>query len=158
MNERLADIKARYDQALRHPPRERDQHLKDLAELFSMLEDTQVDRVALKTALDEARGLLGTGRSLMRQLCESLSHISRLNLTPCDDWLMASRDFLARTPAEALETLEKERAGYRIFKDGDMWCAVGPGFIDLQVSPAGFGKTPVAALAALAQGGDDEAR
>ena len=30
----------------------------------------------------------------------------------------------------------------RVFKDGDMWCAVGPDFINLQESPAGFGETP----------------
>ena len=35
---------------------------------------------------------------------------------------------------------------YRIFKDGDQWCAVGRGFIDLQQSPAGFSDTPAEAL------------
>lgn len=38
---------------------------------------------------------------------------------------------------------------YRIFKDGDRWCAVGPGFRNLQEDPAGFGPTPHAALANL---------
>jgi hypothetical protein len=39
--------------------------------------------------------------------------------------------------------------GYRIFLDGDMWCAVGPGFVNLQESPAGFGSTPILALRRL---------
>lgn len=38
---------------------------------------------------------------------------------------------------------------YKIFKDGDSWCAVGPGFIDLQESLAGFGDTKAEALAEL---------
>lgn len=43
--------------------------------------------------------------------------------------------------------------GFRIFRDGTAWCAVGPGFTNLQESPAGFGDTPAAALSALcAQG------
>lgn len=37
----------------------------------------------------------------------------------------------------------------RVFLDGDMYCAVMPDFIDLQSSPAGFGKTPEEARAAL---------
>jgi len=36
--------------------------------------------------------------------------------------------------------------GYRIFKDGDQWCAVGHRFIDIQQSPAGFADTPAEAL------------
>ena len=36
-----------------------------------------------------------------------------------------------------------------IFRDGNQWCAVGPGFKNLQESPAGFGDTPNAALYAL---------
>jgi len=38
---------------------------------------------------------------------------------------------------------------YRIYLDGDMWCAVGPNFVDLQESKAGFGKTPNEAIADL---------
>ncbi len=37
----------------------------------------------------------------------------------------------------------------RVFMDGDMWCAVLPDFEDLQVSPAGFGKTKEDAMAQL---------
>lgn len=33
----------------------------------------------------------------------------------------------------------------RVFKDGNMWCAVDPDFVDLQASPAGFGETPALA-------------
>jgi len=32
--------------------------------------------------------------------------------------------------------------GFHIFKDGNMWCAVGPHFRDLQQDNAGFGETP----------------
>ena len=35
--------------------------------------------------------------------------------------------------------------GFHIFKDGNSWCAVGPNFVDLQESVAGFGGTPIAA-------------
>jgi hypothetical protein len=35
--------------------------------------------------------------------------------------------------------------GFHIFKDGNSWCAVGPTFVDLQESIAGFGSTPMAA-------------
>ena len=39
--------------------------------------------------------------------------------------------------------------GYRVFKDGNEWCAVGKGFINLQESKAGFGHTPLVALGEL---------
>ena len=32
--------------------------------------------------------------------------------------------------------------GFHVFRDGDAWCAVGPHFIDLMKSTAGFGNTP----------------
>jgi hypothetical protein len=44
-----------------------------------------------------------------------------------------------------------ERIGARIGKDGDAWYATRADFIDLQVSPAGFGDTALEALAALAK-------
>ena len=37
--------------------------------------------------------------------------------------------------------------GFHIFQDGTSWCAVGPNFVNLQESIAGFGSTPVAAYA-----------
>lgn len=37
----------------------------------------------------------------------------------------------------------------RVYKDGDMWCAVKPDFVNLQESPAGFGKTPQEARAQI---------
>lgn len=37
--------------------------------------------------------------------------------------------------------------GFHIFKDGNSWCAVGPNFVNLQESVAGFGSTPIAAYA-----------
>jgi hypothetical protein len=42
------------------------------------------------------------------------------------------------------------RAGVEISMDGDQWCATGPGFDNLAVSPAGFGDTTIGAMAALA--------
>lgn len=35
--------------------------------------------------------------------------------------------------------------------DGNQWCATNPDFINLQESPAGFGDTPMEAIAALAK-------
>jgi len=46
---------------------------------------------------------------------------------------------------------ESDEDCYRIFKDGNQWCAVQPGFINLQESNAEFGDTPVAALTELAR-------
>jgi hypothetical protein len=39
--------------------------------------------------------------------------------------------------------------GYHLLRDGDAWAAVGPDFVDLQQSPAGFGATPEEAVGAL---------
>jgi hypothetical protein len=39
--------------------------------------------------------------------------------------------------------------GFHLFRDGDAWCAVGPEFVDLAHSPAGFGDTQAAAVWAL---------
>ncbi len=36
---------------------------------------------------------------------------------------------------------------FRVFRDGDAWCAVGPEFEDIMQSPAGFGATPDEAVA-----------
>jgi hypothetical protein len=41
--------------------------------------------------------------------------------------------------------------GGDIYLDGNAWCAVGPGFINIQESHCGFGDTPVEAFAALAR-------
>jgi len=38
-----------------------------------------------------------------------------------------------------------------VFMDGDAWCATKDGFINLQESKAGFGKTPKEAVAQLEQ-------
>jgi len=37
----------------------------------------------------------------------------------------------------------------RFMRDGDMWMAFNPGFVNLQESPAGFGETRAKALAEL---------
>jgi len=39
--------------------------------------------------------------------------------------------------------------GLRLYMDGSAWCATLGDFIDLQSSPAGFGNTPLEAMAAL---------
>lgn len=36
--------------------------------------------------------------------------------------------------------------GVRVYKDGGLWCAVGPNFENLQESEAGFGETPQQAV------------
>jgi hypothetical protein len=38
--------------------------------------------------------------------------------------------------------------GFHLLRDGNSWCAVGPEFLDLQRSPAGFGDTPEQAVKA----------
>lgn len=35
--------------------------------------------------------------------------------------------------------------GFHIYRDGNMWCAIGPHFRNLQEDNAGFGGTPEAA-------------
>jgi hypothetical protein len=44
-----------------------------------------------------------------------------------------------------------KRIDVRLEMDGDAWCATGPGFANLQESPAGFGKTKLEAMSALAR-------
>jgi hypothetical protein len=39
--------------------------------------------------------------------------------------------------------------GFHLLKDGGVWLAVGPEFVDLARSPAGFGNTPKAAVREL---------
>jgi hypothetical protein len=42
---------------------------------------------------------------------------------------------------------EKHRMGeFLLFMDGDKWCAVREGFVNLQESPAGFGDTIIQAI------------
>lgn len=41
------------------------------------------------------------------------------------------------------------QVGYRVQLDGSIWCATGPGFVDLQASPAAFDATPLSALRTL---------
>lgn len=38
---------------------------------------------------------------------------------------------------------------YRIYLDGDSWCAVTSDFVNIQESNAGFGETPMIALGEL---------
>jgi transcription elongation factor Elf1 len=43
--------------------------------------------------------------------------------------------------------IKRYQESYIIFKDGNMWCAAPPGFVNLQETPfVGFGKTPKKAL------------
>lgn len=41
------------------------------------------------------------------------------------------------------------QTGWKVFRDGNQWCAVGPGFVDLQESDAGFGDDIEGAIADL---------
>jgi hypothetical protein len=43
----------------------------------------------------------------------------------------------------------RSKKEYRVFLDGDQWCAVGSDFVNLQESCAGFGRLPSIALASL---------
>lgn len=47
------------------------------------------------------------------------------------------------------ETRREFKDQFRIYLDGDQWCAVGPGFVDLQATRAGFGHSPLTALVQL---------
>ena len=51
--------------------------------------------------------------------------------------------------AEKVSELAPTFTGYRLFMDGNAWCAVGPHFKCLAIDPAGFGETEEAAVAAL---------
>jgi hypothetical protein len=51
----------------------------------------------------------------------------------------ASGDLVKDAVCLADELIEELNIEYR--KDGNMWCATRPGFINLQESTAGFGKT-----------------
>jgi hypothetical protein len=44
-----------------------------------------------------------------------------------------------------------KKIGLTITRDGDAWCATGPGFVNLQESDAGFGGTKLEAMASLAK-------
>lgn len=81
-------------------------------------------------------------------------------VTACPEWLgMYSNVNITVVPKSnydaALAELEAARkdaerqSGYRVYKDGNAWCAVGEGFINLQESDAGFGHTPLVALGEL---------
>lgn len=54
---------------------------------------------------------------------------------------------LDATPPKRAETFPPDE--YHVFKDGNAWCAIGKGFINLQESKAGFGHTPLVALGEL---------
>lgn len=45
---------------------------------------------------------------------------------------------------------------YKVFKDGDLWCAVNEEFTNIQESPAGFGLTPMIALGELVMQENEE--
>jgi hypothetical protein len=50
---------------------------------------------------------------------------------------------------EIFKRLNQQSGEYRVYMDGGKWCAVGPNFISLQESPAGFGDTPLEAMKSL---------
>ena len=61
------------------------------------------------------------------------------------------------TDADAQEFVKRSKAGdhpaFRLFRDGDQWCATFYDFVNVQESQAGFGSTALAAFAALARPG-----
>jgi hypothetical protein len=40
-------------------------------------------------------------------------------------------------------------SNFCLFMDGNAWCAVGPGFVDIMASPCGFGDTQGDAIKAF---------
>lgn len=72
----------------------------------------------------------GGGFSCHNDYCPCSANIFACNAGPMPDWWNTDID---------------------VKLDGDMWCATGAGFIDLQSSPAGFGKSPREAVANLRQ-------
>lgn len=59
---------------------------------------------------------------------------------------MSTTNTPAPQPDPIRRTPPPHQYGYRIDRDGNMWRATGPGFVDLATSPAGFGWTPQQAL------------
>jgi hypothetical protein len=41
-----------------------------------------------------------------------------------------------------IHLLPDDNPGYRLFMDGESWCAIGPEFVDPVSSMAGWGDTP----------------
>jgi hypothetical protein len=63
---------------------------------------------------------------------------------------LRARDDEIQAQEARIKELEGALAsGYRVYKDGASWCAVGSGFMNLQESKAGFGETPLIALGEL---------
>lgn len=65
----------------------------------------------------------------------------------CNDF---NCDCNSETRTSGIKTIpEWWNNGIKVYKDGDMWCAVKSGFINLAESPAGFGNTPHNAVVEL---------
>jgi len=69
-----------------------------------------------------------------------ISQIAQIVGAPCN-----CADIIA-VVTRAMAAARKVESSYTITKDGDQWCAVGPGFIDLQQPEAAFADTPIDAL------------
>ena len=52
--------------------------------------------------------------------------------------------------------IDKSMKEYKVFKDGDLWCAVNEEFTNIQESQAGFGLTPMIALGELVMQENEE--
>lgn len=76
-----------------------------------------------------------------------------------EDHIRFARAVLAlSSSARDQEGVRYEREAYRVFMDGNQWCAVGPAFIDLQQSLAGFADTPYLALERLTEAEGEDMR
>lgn len=71
----------------------------------------------------------------------------------CEEMKSDIRDWFAQPCAS-----QGCAGAYRVFMDGNQWCAVGPGFTDLQQSLAGFSDTPYRALELLRESEAEEKR
>lgn len=92
----------------------------------------------------------------------SLDHCTKLRTAYAEaDYIAESRAWIHQLIAAALKVPSKAGASIPAsavcyFKDGDQWCCVHADFVNLQESPAGFGDTMDAALAALVREDESE--
>lgn len=84
---------------------------------------------------------------------DAIRDIAQIAGVPCNcadvtNWArsMAERENARDANASLAPSVVDTGDAYVIQKDGNAWCATGPGFVDLQASLAGFGDTPASAL------------
>ena len=66
-----------------------------------------------------------------------------------EKWGLTDKDALEFIKQAMTKGVEQ----FRLFRDGDMWCATFYDFVNIQESQCGFGKTCLEALSELAKPG-----